>query len=540
MQKLKKVVTMALSASLIAGMLAGCGGGGSAANTSGNSSTSAETSTNQKIVQISYLACDRGNVPASEGTMEDNWFTKWVNQEASKDIGVSVKIIPVPNSQREQILATRLASGDAPDVCYSTDYTNISNYTANSGLTELTDLVDKYGVNIKKKIPAGYIDQLKVDGKLFAIPKYSQTLGAYTTWIRKDWLDKLGLKAPTDLEELYNVLKQIKEKDPGNVGDKLIPFALPAIANSSMMFIDQAILPGFFKDAPSGEQLVQPYYFLPQAKEAVRFLNKLYSEKLMGEFIVDKDQSQYKQKIVNGELGATIHTAYFLYSATNPPLLDSLRKNVPDANYTAAYPWKDPGAKENFYAFYQGGAGNQWRFYIPKSSKNPEAAFKFIDWMASDKFTEAIYFGINEGTDYKVADGMKVIADDTAKSRISFVQPDYFGPLELYSDNVNKYLKSYSSSWNPAYSAQFLSETVSGDKVDRFQTPVLSSARPAYDKYKGTLDKKWDEVLVKLVCSTAPKDFDAAFDAAIKTLKAEGGDEVIKESTDLYKKQYGK
>lgn len=535
MIRFKRAISMTMAVCTMASMVTACGG-----NSSKSAESTSAAATPKQIVPITVLVHDRGTIPSSEGTLDDNWFTKWVNEQAGKDIGVSVKFVSVPNAQREQVLATRLASGDAPDVSYTYDLPTLSNYSMNGGLTELKDLLDKYGTNIKKKVPSNFIDQVKIDGKLTSIP----TMGVATdnaTWIRKDWLDKLGLKAPTNIDEFYNVLKQFKEKDPGKVGSKLMPFALPASGDVAMGGIETSILPAFVKDAPSGDKLVQPYYFWPEAKEAVRFLNKLYNEKLMGEFVIDKDQSQFKQKVIKGELGSTVFFSFWPYLTSYGSILDNLQKNIPDANLTATYPWKDTNAKENFYGFFQGGASQSRRYFVPKSSKNPEAAFKYIDWMASDMYIDTVYFGIKEGTDYKVVDGLKQLVDEKSTAHIGWVQPQYYSSEDIFLNDPVKFLKTYSTSgsFNSKYSAQFVNETIAGDKASRFATPVLSGARPANDKYRATLNKKWDSYLVSLVTKTS-SNFDAAYDEAISTLKAEGGDEILKETADLYKKQYGK
>ena len=37
-------------------------------------------------------------------------------------------------------------------------------------------------------------------------------------WVRQDWLDKLGLKAPQNVDELYTVLKAFRDRDPNGNG----------------------------------------------------------------------------------------------------------------------------------------------------------------------------------------------------------------------------------------------------------------------------------------------------------------------------------
>jgi putative aldouronate transport system substrate-binding protein len=526
MSNRKRLVLILLALGITGSSFAGC--------SKKTESTSESSSAPKEIVEISALAYDRGSIPSTEGTLEDNWFTKWVN-EKTQALGVKVKYVPVPNSQREQKLATMLASGDAPDVSFTYDSNVISNYTANGGLTDLTSLVDKYGANLKKNIDQSYFNQVKINNQLTSIPLITnQSVDA--TWIRKDWLDKLNLKAPTNIDEFYNVLKAFKEKDPGNLGDKNMPFALPAATGFSFGSIDSSILPAFMKSAPTAEQLVTPWYFWPEAKEAVRFLNKLYNEKLMGQFIIDKDGAQIKQKIITGQLGATINFAHYMYHSAYGNIEENLQKNMPEASYTATYPWKAADSKENYYQFFKGGISNSMRFFVPKSSKHADAAVKFMDFMSTEEYINTMYYGFAD-KDYKVVNGIPQYIDDAAKARCTWVQPAYQSTVAQNAKDDQKYLQFGTAVFNQKFADQYVKESFAGEKAYKFAIPFISAAKPASDKYKADLGNKWDQYLAKLIIGTSAADFDKAFDDAIKTLKAEGGDEVIKEAVELYKKQ---
>ena len=59
-------------------------------------------------------------------------------------------------------------------------------------------------------------------GAIYALPSYSGNPGAFieTFWyINKAWLDKLNLEVPTNLDELYEVLKAFKANDCNGNGD---------------------------------------------------------------------------------------------------------------------------------------------------------------------------------------------------------------------------------------------------------------------------------------------------------------------------------
>ena len=56
------------------------------------------------------------------------------------------------------------------------------------------------------------------------IPNYNDVKNLSLTqqyYIRKDWLEKLGLEEPKTVDELYNVLVTFRDKDPNGNGKKM-------------------------------------------------------------------------------------------------------------------------------------------------------------------------------------------------------------------------------------------------------------------------------------------------------------------------------
>ena len=530
MRKFKKVTAATVSIFMVLSMLTGCGSSSKKESDTANSSDAVK-----KIKEISYLVWDRGTVPADQGTIEDNWWTKYVNEKVAK-LGIKVKFIPIPRAQESQKLPTMLAAGEAPDICYSYDTALLNTYVKNGALTDFTDLFDKYGTNIKKVFSQKDIDIGKINGKLYSF-KYKTMSVADTTWIRKDWLDKLGMKEPTNLTEFYNMLKAFKEKDPGKVGDKLVPFAFPGDANYPFGIWASICTPAFTSQAPSGDRLFEVMMPMwPETKDTMKFLNKLYNEKLMGEFILDKDGSQFKQKVIRGEIGAFVQFAHWPYHNAYGNILENLQKNTPDAQLTAITPWKDK-SQENYVQFVR----NQpygYTFFSPKSAKYPDLVMKYLDWFASDEGNKVAQFGI-EGTDYNLADGIPKPIDDTKyQAKVPWVGPQYQSFINPFANDPEKFLKNQAKDFNPKYRDQYIKQTIVGDKVKYYQPP-LSESTPITDKNTAPLAKKWVDMQVKILTSS-DKDFDKIFDDSIKTYKAEGGDDVAKELGEAYKKQYGK
>lgn len=492
------------------------------------------------LKEITVLAWDRGIIAPEQGTIEDNWWTRYVNDHVAK-LGFKVKFIPVPRAQEIQKLPTMLAAGDAPDLIFSYDKPLYGLYVKNGALLDYTDYINKYGKNIKKYFSKEDLALGKYKGRIYSLV-YRSVATADTTFIRKDWLDKLGLKEPTSLTEFYQVLKAFQEKDPGKVGDKLIPFAFPSGRNYPFGVWWAVLMPAFVKEAPSPERLQEMTLPLwPETKECMRFMNKLYNEKLLGEFLLDKDEVLFRQKYVRGEIGSFVHYPHWPYHSAYGNMYENINKNIPNAKLAAIFPWKN-NPKDNYYEFIKGAPfGYMW--FSPKTAKYPDLVVKYLDWLASDEANMTAWYGI-PGKDSKLVDGVPVPMaypqdDPLYKQRVPWVSSQYNTLRNPFVNEPEKYIKRMAVDFHEKYREQFVRETIAGSKKLKYYQPWITEPTPLYDKLNGVLWKKWEEMQVKII-TAAPGQFDTVFEAAIKQYKEAGGEDVANELAQAYHNQYGK
>lgn len=188
------------------------------ATTKSAEATKSAAVTPAKRGDVTVSMYDRGGVPASEGTYEENRWTKFINQKGP----ANVKFVPILRSDSTKKLNVLFASGSAPDIVneYNTPFRgslydqkqlmpidNILQY-----MPEYQKLLEKYP-QLKK---AG----TKPDGKIYEIGKVKEATPAHILYIRTDWLKKLNLQMPTTTDELYNVAKAFVDQDPDGNGKK--------------------------------------------------------------------------------------------------------------------------------------------------------------------------------------------------------------------------------------------------------------------------------------------------------------------------------
>ncbi|MBO9610093.1 MAG: extracellular solute-binding protein, partial [Paenibacillaceae bacterium] len=113
-------------------------------------------------------------------------------------------------------LSVLMATGDIADVT-SVDRLDSTfiNFARQGAFLPLDEYIDKY--ESLKAVPKAVWDQLRVDGKLYSIPNYNPSY-VFSIVIRQDWLDKLGLKMPTNYEELKKVAIAFTKDDPDGNG----------------------------------------------------------------------------------------------------------------------------------------------------------------------------------------------------------------------------------------------------------------------------------------------------------------------------------
>ena len=139
--------------------------------------------------------------------------------------GIHAEYEFVKASEWDTTLTLRLATGEYPDVIYHGETIDIEDYCVKQGIfIPLDDLIEEYmpiyaerrdttAIDVTRNFPAS-------DGKTYGLGY--KTGGDYAQgchyYINEAWIEKLGLKMPTNVEELTEVLRAFKTQDPNGNG----------------------------------------------------------------------------------------------------------------------------------------------------------------------------------------------------------------------------------------------------------------------------------------------------------------------------------
>lgn len=290
-----------------------------------------------------------------------------------------------------------LASGEYPDAFLGTASGGITDeeavsYGSQGVFVPMESYIEEYAVNLKNifaKLPDARRIATALDGHIYTLP-FIQRVNANTVFTRmfinKRWLDKLGLPIPGTTDELYHVLKAFKEQDPnGNNKADEIPFSF-IYKNHNMGHYGLMCSFGC-PDTRDHVALKDGRVYItattPEYREAVKFMNKLYSEGLMDPEVFTHDLSQYKAK---GNQEDALYGFYFDWGGTTVVGVDRF-----NSDYVPLPPLKGPKGDQMWLVREPTIWGGY--FAITSANKNIEATIRWADELYEEKTSMQLQYG---------------------------------------------------------------------------------------------------------------------------------------------------
>jgi len=325
--------------------------------------------------------------------------------QAKGNVAIDVQAVPSPDYKNK--LKIVLSSGTIPDLVTEVTQEIVLEFAQNGVLLPLSDYMDKLP-NLEKKIKEYEIeDELDnwrtKDGKLYVAPVMNEA-ALYNTApvIRVDLLKKYNLNVPETMDDLYNVLKVLKENDPSSYPmANLVRAETIRNLSGAAWGIDPSYN-GFVYD--EAKQSYTYLYTSENYRQYVTFLNKLVSEKLADPELFTSSLDSWKQKLVTGKSVFT-----YTWISELAQLNADGKKNVsPDFELAPIPPIAGPGGKL---------AASTQRIphgiVIPASAANKpyfNDLLAFVDYLYSDEGNNIVTWG-QENDSYTVVDGKKQFTD---------------------------------------------------------------------------------------------------------------------------------
>jgi putative aldouronate transport system substrate-binding protein len=373
--------------------------------------TTAETTDKPKERgKITASVYDRGNVPAEEGTVENNRYTKWLNEKGSVD----VTYMSVPRWESQQKFNVMFASKEAPDLILEYD-TNYRNQLFNQQLImPLDDLIEQHSTAYKALLEENPILKkvtTKNDGKIYEFAKINGLQPNHILWIRGDWLENLKLDIPKTTEDLFAVAKAFKEQDPDqNKADDTYGMALSFISGMVVDFMFGNVFTIYDKQPWYPNEQGELVHDWDRKLAATAFKKRLFDAGLVDkDFLTDGNGDKAKQDFINGKLGiwgGTLDQGVFEAQRNNFPNAKMIPIPLPESPLGAF----SPVLQNPVQAV---GAVNVL-------AKNPEAVMEYVDFMLSKEANTVYRYGF-EGEQHTLVNGCPVVIDsEEAKLQLSY------------------------------------------------------------------------------------------------------------------------
>ena len=504
------------------------------------------TETRSITVEIYNRNNDGGTDPT------DNVWTKWIKEQMLEKYNVDVTFVSVGRWTETDDMNNLLADGKAPDVSYTyggnmvISYANMKDANGNPGVIDLAPYIEAYKDQLGDLTALLSEDDLYYDkdpetGALYMIEGRRADVSRITTFIRKDWLDALGLAEPTTEEEFYNALVAFRdnaEKLLGADADKMVPYA----TSTDIGWRNDLMAVSYVPTDVSDEQLFVYGYddrhlLYPGYKEGIRTLNKWYNEGLVWkDFGEHNDSTDEDNMMKAGYVGAFMHNWDYPFRNGEDCINLNLQRNVGEnAMFVPidCFPNADGVTKK----FMGAAVGSDRKIFFPSTNKEPVASLMYVNFISSAETIKYLQTGL-EGTSFEMeGDAYKILPATGEWVKNSGNNIDYTMTCNgLYLGEATGATTALSYPGIPADIVIKANEfgKNNGYFVKHFNVGTIESET----EVGSSLTSLRDEMLTKAVTASVA-DFDSVWDSYMDQYLALGGQDIIDERIQKLADVYG-
>lgn len=545
----KKILSILLVCSMAATMAA-CGGNGSGESKADpevqKAAADFENGEFKETKHIVVEIYDRGNDGGSDP--ENNMYTDYIKKGMLEDHNVDVTFKKVPRWTEVEEINNLLSANSAPDVCVTYSYPTIQTYANMGGVIDLAPYVETY----KKDLPNlwNWLGDTNINwdkdpktGTLWCVEAKLAVSNRVLTFVRQDWLDKLGMKAPTTKDEFEKMLVAFKDNADtllGSDASRMIPYSVSydvgwRAATLIESFLDPKMSDKeFYINGFDDRKLTEN-----GTKEGVRLLNKWYNMGLMW-----NDFAQYgsgdtteDDMMKAGFVGAFTHNWDYPYRNGDDSINANLQRNVgKDAKFVAIDPFED---KNGTHTKFVSGPIDR-KVFFPATNKEPLASLLYLDWISAPEHIQYLQIG-DEGVTHDVtSDGAIQVKAATGNAIMnSGMNIDYtitVNGLKLTSEELTNKSRALNYPGIPAEDVMNSHKIANTDL--RIGKNVNVGAIAAEEGVGDTLSQLRDTVYDKAVVASVA-DFDKVWDTELKNYLSSGGQAIIDERTAKWKEFFG-
>lgn len=248
----------------------------------------------------------------SADTYENNNYTRYLrellnvqNDNAFEGMG---------SVQYEQLELMAIQEGKLPDIMLVTSKDILDILVEQDLIEDLTLVYESCTSDRIKEMYDSYgedkLGMVTYDGKLMAFPETEVYTGPSLLWMRKDWIDQLGLEEPKTMEEAMEIIKIFARENPGkneegNVG---LAFAPSLVGQSDICFSLDPLFdyfhayPGKWLEDENGNMVNGSV--TGEMKTALAYLHEQYAAGVLDQSFMLRNKTNLSDLLSDGRCGA--------------------------------------------------------------------------------------------------------------------------------------------------------------------------------------------------------------------------------------------
>ncbi len=337
------------------------------------------------------------NLPEGN-TYEDNAYTRYLR----KMLNIQNETIYMESEERYDEVVNIIAKDRTlPDVLVVSDRETLKELVENDLVEDLTEVFETCTSPRIKEMYESYggdlLDAGRFDGKLMAVPETVIDHGPCLMWLRKDWMDELGLEEPETLEDGFRIVEAFVKKRMGTEeGEEPVGLVCDTdlVGSTSTSYSMDPVFDSFGAHPQrwvkkDGE--ITYGSLTEETKKALEYLHELYEKGILDQNFALRASNNLRDLVLEGKCGAF----FGLWWTPNNPLMDMFESNG-EADWEPYY-LQEP-SNENVYASFR---DNKY-VVVRKGYEHPEIVMKIISvlfdytrYEAEDAREVNEYFALN-------------------------------------------------------------------------------------------------------------------------------------------------
>lgn len=323
---------------------------------------------------------------------------------------INLKVTFLPSgTEGVSKMSAAAAANDLPDLFQVPSSDLLQQWISLGLVAPVDDLLPQMPGRTKERYSDAELNKLfTINGKMYVLQETAQFTKTQGVFIRKDWLDRLGLKMPTTLDELLDVAKAFTFKDPdGNGKNDTYGYG----ANIEVGLGGQGVTMGLgsrFSFIYGAYGLSDTWNYSdphkislslrdPRYREATAFIQKMVQAKVIDPDWTTMKKDDFRARWKQGRYGIMTEQFCAFGCEANYKPFD---QNFPEGNFVLLNPLKTAASSTSYLGTYtQAGLQLAMSQKAASAGKGPAIA-RFLEWLNAGEGYYLAGFG-KDGVNYK-------------------------------------------------------------------------------------------------------------------------------------------